>query len=70
MPLWHNIVVSFLLTMLSPLTSQTTRTAGYLTGPVGAAGYLTAGPANIISDTPPPLNTSVNEGQRSRPDAL
>ncbi|KAL5258298.1 hypothetical protein ACHWQZ_G008960 [Mnemiopsis leidyi] len=49
---------------------ETTRTAGYLTGPVGAAGYLTAGPANIIPDTPPPLNFSVNEGRRNRPDAL
>ena len=35
-----------------------TQTAGYLTGPVGVAGYLTAGPsttAGTMSGLPPPL---------------
>ena len=35
-----------------------TQTAGYLTGPVGVAGYLTAGPsttASTMSGLPPPL---------------
>jgi DnaJ family protein C protein 13 len=37
---------------------QDTTIAGYLTGPVGVAGYLTAGPASqaqVVSDEPPPM---------------
>lgn len=36
--------------------------AGYLTGgSVGAAGYLTMGPGNTISSTPPPVdNKNIN----------
>jgi len=51
---------------------QDTRAAGYLTGPVGAAGYLTAGTSttNNTSDTPPPMNTPVKEGGRKRNDLL
>lgn len=39
---------------------QETNIAGYLTGPVGTAGYLTAGPANStkLPDAPPPLQQS------------
>ena len=37
---------------------QDTTIAGYLTGPIGVAGYLTAGPASqaqVVSDEPPPM---------------
>ena len=39
---------------------QETNIAGYLTGPVGTAGYLTAGPTNStnLPDAPPPLQQS------------
>ncbi|EDV26296.1 uncharacterized protein TRIADDRAFT_21978 [Trichoplax adhaerens] len=43
---------------------QDTNIAGYLTGPVGTAGYLTAGPAHSsnLPDAPPPLqNSSIHQ---------
>ena len=47
---------------------QDNKVAGYLTGPVGAAGYLTAGTStsNNTSDTPPPMTTPQKEGGRRR----
>ena len=43
---------------------QQTQFAGYLTGPVGVAGYLTAGTStttSAIADEPPPMDPPHDE---------
>ena len=43
---------------------QDTVVAGYLTGPVGVAGYLTAGPSSqtqVMSDEPPPMEAHAED---------